>query len=91
MLSHKQKKKKKKFDDGIRTISIPSRESVKKSKAILEDAAALLAFDSVDNTGVIEIKKGRSGGEGKQAELVFMPSYGVVEELDYTAALVREF
>ncbi|EAG9813367.1 DNA helicase [Listeria monocytogenes] len=82
---------KEKFDDGIRTISIPSRESVKKSKAILEDAAALLAFDSVDNTGVIEIKKGRSGGEGKQAELVFMPSYGVVEELDYTAALVREF
>ncbi|WP_270997865.1 AAA family ATPase [Listeria seeligeri] len=82
---------KEKFDDGIRTISIPSRESVKKSKAILEDAAALLAFDSVDNTGVIEIKKGRSGGEGKQAELVFMPSYGVVEELDYNAALVKEF
>ncbi|EAC8986566.1 AAA family ATPase [Listeria seeligeri] len=82
---------KEKFDEGIRTISIPSRESVKKSKAILEDAAALLAFDSVDNTGVIEIKKGRSGGEGKQAELVFMPSFGVVEELDYSATLVRGF
>ncbi|MBC1996779.1 AAA family ATPase [Listeria marthii] len=82
---------KEKFDEGVRSISIPSRESVKKSKAILEDAAALLAFDSADSTGVIEIKKGRSGGEGKQAELIFMPSYGVVEEIDYTAALVREF
>ncbi|EUJ22666.1 hypothetical protein MFLO_16239, partial [Listeria floridensis FSL S10-1187] len=59
--------------------------------AILEDAAALLAFDSADKTAVIEIKKGRSGGEGTQAELIFMPSFGVVQELDYNASLVKEF
>lgn len=78
-------------DDGDRTISIPSRSEVKKSKAILEDAATLLAFDSAGDTGVIEIKKGRSGGEGVQAELVFMPSYGIVKEIEYEAALVRAF
>lgn len=78
-------------DDGARQIDIPERSAVKKSKAILEDAAALLAFDSADKTAVIEIKKGRSGGEGTQAELVFMPSFGVVQELDYNASLVKEF
>lgn len=74
-----------------RQINVPSRDAVKKSKAILEDSASLLAFDSVGKTGVIAIKKGRSGGEDIQAELVFMPSYGVVNEIDYKAALVSEF
>lgn len=83
--------KKESATDGVRQIDIPERSDVKKSKALLEDAAALLAFDSADKTAIIEIKKGRSGGEGVQAELVFMPSHGVVQELDYSAALVKEF
>ncbi|MBC1564095.1 DnaB-like helicase C-terminal domain-containing protein [Listeria booriae] len=91
VVTQAEEEKESRDDNGARSISIPSRDDVKKSKAILEDAATLLAFDSTGDSGIIEIKKGRSGGEGVQAELVFMPSYGVVKEIDYEAALVREF
>ena len=78
-------------EDGVRTPKPPARSEVKKSKAILEDSALLIGFDSADGAGVIEISKGRNGGEGKRADIVFLPRYGVIKQLTDVQIFARAF
>ncbi|MGZ7294659.1 hypothetical protein ACXWQW_09525, partial [Streptococcus pyogenes] len=63
-----------------RELNIPKRSQVKKTKALLEDAAIVLAFDSCDGIFGLEVSKGRSGGEGEGIEGIFLPSIGYIEE-----------
>ncbi|MEI2280745.1 DnaB-like helicase C-terminal domain-containing protein [Paenibacillus polysaccharolyticus] len=75
---------KEKNDDGTRELSPPPRAGIKKSKAILEDAANVFGIDTLaqEGRGVIELGKGRNGGEDTRVEIVYLPNYGVVRELD---------
>lgn len=68
--------------DEERELSPPTRSSVKKTKAVLEDAVSLFAIDTVDGAGVIQIGKGRQGGEGTMVEVVYLPNYGIVREMN---------
>lgn len=68
-----------------RELTLPKRSQVKKTMAVLEDAALVLAFDSADGRFVIGINKGRSGGEGEEVEGIFLPSIGYIEESNQTA------
>lgn len=69
---------------GVRELKPPKRAEVKKTKALLEDAAALIGLDTLahEGRGVIEIGKGRSGGEDTRVEIVYLPNYGIVREPD---------
>lgn len=73
-----------KGDDGIREMKPPKRAEVKKTKALLEDGAALIGVDTLahEGRGVIEIGKGRSGGEDTRIEIIYLPNYGIVREPD---------
>lgn len=66
-----------------RELKLPQRSEVKKTKALLEDAATLVAIDTdyKQSRGIIGIQKGRNGGEGSTAELTFLPNYGLIEQL----------
>ncbi|WP_434750198.1 DnaB-like helicase C-terminal domain-containing protein [Paenibacillus amylolyticus] len=70
--------------DGERELVAPKRAEVKKTKAILEDATNLLGVDTLykEGRGAVWIKKGRNGGEDTRVEIVYLPNYGVVRELD---------
>lgn len=69
--------------EGIRELKVPDRKAVKKSKSYLEDSSAVIGLDSdyTQSRGIIGIQKGRNGGEGSTAEMTFVPSYGIVEQL----------
>lgn len=75
-------------EDEIRELHIPKRKDVKKSKAYLEDSSSVIGLDSdyTQQRAVVGIKKGRNGGEGTTAELTFIPSHGIVEELQIDAS-----
>lgn len=66
---------------GIRQLRAPRRNEVKKTKAVLEDATTLIGIDSLDGNAVIEINKGRNGGEGETIDLVFVPNFGIIREM----------
>lgn len=70
--------------DKIRELKMPTRKSVKKTKALLEDASTLIAIDTdyTQSRGIIGINKGRNGGEGTSAELTFLPQFGIIEQLE---------
>lgn len=72
-----------KDDDGVRELKVPKRAEIKKTKAVLEDAANVFGIDTLahEGRGVIEIGKGRSGGEDTRVELLYLPNYGIVREL----------
>lgn len=85
-----------KGDDGVREIKPPKRSEVKKTKALLEDAAALIGIDTLahEGRGVIEIGKGRSGGEDTRIELLYLPNIGIVREpstVDTAAQFTGQF
>lgn len=71
-----------KNDDGTRELKPPKRAEIKKTKAVLEDAANVFGIDTLahEGRGVIEIGKGRSGGEDTRIELLYLPNYGLVRE-----------
>jgi replicative DNA helicase len=75
---------KEKDAEGHRELNPPARATVKKTKVLLEDATNVIAFDSLNNEGrgLIEIGKGRNGGEDERIEIVFLPNYGIVRELN---------
>lgn len=79
--------------DGIREMKPPKRADVKKSKAILEDASLLIGIDTLaqDGRGLLELGKGRSGGEDTQVEIVFLPNYGIVREFETGQAAASQF
>ncbi|MDR4959647.1 DnaB-like helicase C-terminal domain-containing protein [Bacillus sonorensis] len=64
-------------------LKLPQRKDVKKTKALLEDAALLIAVDTnaEEGRGLIGLNKGRDGGEGKSAEIVYLPQFGVIKQL----------
>lgn len=69
-------------------IRIPSRASLKKSKAILEDSRLVIGMDSLDGRALFSLSKSRDGSAGSAAELLFLPGYGLVreftqDEIDY--------
>src|SRR5690606_24102989 len=68
-------------DEGNRELRPPKRAEIKKTKAVLEDAANTFGIDSLDGRGIIEIGKGRNGGEGTQIEVQYIPNYGIVREM----------
>lgn len=82
-----------KDDDGNRELQLPEREAVKKTKALLEDAAMLIAIDTdyKQARGLIGINKGRNGGEGEFVEIIYVPQIGVVQEVETGADSVDRF
>lgn len=79
-----------KDDEGKRQLKAPTRAEIKKTKAVLEDAVNTFGIDTCDGRFIIEVGKGRNGGEGTQVEGVFLPSIGHVKEYD-KQELVEEF
>jgi replicative DNA helicase len=78
-------------DDGNRELRAPKRAEIKKTKAVLEDAANVFGIDTLDGSGIIEIGKGRNGGEGTQVEVLYLPNYGIVREVATGEAAVNQF
>jgi replicative DNA helicase len=66
--------------DADRELDAPARKDVLKTKALLQDAANLFAIDTMDGQGIIQLGKGRQGGEGATVEVTYLPNYGVVKE-----------
>jgi replicative DNA helicase len=71
-------------EEGNRELRPPKRAEIKKTKAVLEDATNTFGIDSVDGRAIIEIGKGRNGGEGTQIEVLYLPNYGIVKEVDFS-------
>ena len=78
-------------DEGNRELRAPKRAEIKKTKAVLEDAANVFGIDTLDGAGIIEIGKGRNGGEGTQVEVLYLPNYGIVREVATGEAVVSQF
>ncbi|WP_149093368.1 AAA family ATPase [Paenibacillus terrae] len=72
-----------KGDDGVREMKPPKRAEIKKTKAVLEDAANTFGIDTLahEGRGVIELGKGRNGGEDARVEIVYLPNFGIVREI----------
>lgn len=69
---------------GVRHLRAPRRAEVKKTKALLEDAALVIGVDSLadEGEGIVSLSKGRNGGEGTNIEIIYLPNYGIVRELN---------
>lgn len=78
-------------EDGNRELRAAKRSEIKKTKAVLEDATTTFGIDSTDNRGIIELGKGRNGGEGITVEVTYLPNYGIVRELDTGEAIAEQF
>lgn len=80
-------------EDGNRELVMPERKDVKKTKALLEDAYLLIGVDSdyKQGRGLVGVFKGRDGGEGNMSELLYIPSIGVVREMETGDAVAGQF
>ncbi|CAM2954850.1 DnaB-like helicase C-terminal domain-containing protein [Paenibacillus sediminis] len=76
-----------KADDGARELKPPKRADLKKSKAILEDSALVIAIDTLvqEGRGIIELGKGRNGGEDTRVEIIYLPNFGIIREIEPNA------
>ena len=72
-------------DGEAREIKLPKRDQVKTTKAVLEIATNLFAFDAANGVGKLGVEKGRNGGEGFVIELLALMDYGVLREPDKRA------
>lgn len=72
-----------KGDDGVRELKPPKRAEIKKTKAVLEDAANTFGIDTLsqEGRGIIELGKGRNGGEDARVEIVYLPNFGIVHQI----------
>lgn len=79
-------------DDSSRELVLPQRKDVKKTSQLLEDAALLIAVDTDyrDGRGLVGLNKGRDGGEGEQSEIIYLPQYGIIEEITIDWAMISE-
>lgn len=86
---------KKSADDGEgnRELRLPEREDVKKTKSLLEDAAVLIGIDSDYKQGlaIVGNMKGRDGGEGDLSNVLYIPQYGIVKELETGEEAMKGF
>jgi replicative DNA helicase len=82
-----------KDEEGSRELSLPERKDVKKTKQLLEDAYLLIGVDTdyKQGRGLIGLNKGRDGGEGSFAEIIYIPQVGVVRQPDTGEAAVSQF
>jgi replicative DNA helicase len=80
-------------DDGQRELKLPKRDEVTKTVQLLQDAALLIAVDTnaKQGRGLIGINKGRDGGEGEQAEILYLPQIGVIREMETGEAVAAQF
>lgn len=80
-------------EDGARELALPERSEVKKTKALLEDAAMLIAVDTdyKQGRGLVGINKGRNGGEGDSVEILYVPQIGVVKEMPKGEESISQF
>jgi replicative DNA helicase len=78
-------------DEGNRELRAPKRAEIKKTKAVLEDASCVLGIDTLDGAGIIELGKGRNGGEGTQIEVLYLPNFGIVKEINTGESAVSQF
>lgn len=80
-------------DDGERELELPKRKDVKKTKALLEDAALLIGVDSAykQGRGLVGVFKGRDGGEGNTSEILYMPQFGVCKEMETGESAAADF
>lgn len=71
-------------EEGTRELVLPSRDGVRKTKNLLDDAAVLIGVDSDYKQGlaIVGVLKGRDGGEGDISNVLYLPGYGVVKELE---------
>lgn len=79
-------------DEGNRELVLPQRKDVAKTKQLLQDAALLIAVDTnyLDGRGLIGLNKGRDGGEGETAEIIYLPQYGIIEEISFDESLAMQ-
>ncbi|MED3649995.1 DnaB-like helicase C-terminal domain-containing protein [Heyndrickxia sporothermodurans] len=78
-------------EEGNRELRAPKRAEIKKTKVALEDATNTFGIDSLDGRGLIEIGKGRNGGEGTQVEVLYLPNYGIVREMPTGEVAASQF
>lgn len=78
-------------DEGNRELRPPKRAEIKKTKAVLEDAANTFGIDSMNGEGIIEIGKGRNGGEGTQINVIYLPNFGIVKQMETGAGALDGF
>lgn len=78
-------------EDGNRELRAPKRAEIKKTKAILEDSSNSFGIDSLDGRGIIETGKARNGGEGVQIEVLYLPNYGIVKEMETGEVAYAQF
>jgi replicative DNA helicase len=82
-----------KDEDGSRELALPERKDVKKTKQLLEDAYLLIGVDTdyKQGRGLIGLNKGRDGGEGISAEIIYIPQVGIVNEPMKGEAVANQF
>ena len=82
-----------KSEDGSRELTLPERDGVLKTKALLQDAYTLIAVDTdyKQGRGLVSNNKGRDGGEGDVTEIMYMPQFGVCRGLHSNELSVEDF
>jgi replicative DNA helicase len=65
----------------VRHLRPPLRAEIKKTKSVLEDATNTFGIDTLDGEGVIQLGKGRNGGEGTTVSLLYLAAYGIITEM----------
>jgi replicative DNA helicase len=79
-------------DAGNRELKLPKRNNVKKTTQLLEDAALLIAVDTnyLDGRGLVGLNKGRDGGEGEVIEIMYLPQFGIIKEIELDEKMAME-
>lgn len=79
--------------DADSELKLPQRKDVKKTKALLEDATLLIAVDTnaEEGRGLLGLNKGRDGGEGKSAEIIYLPQFGVIKQPETGVEAAAQF
>ena len=80
-------------DEGERELELPKREDVAKTMQLLQDAALLIGVDSAYKQGLALVGafKGRDGGEGDISNVLYMPQFGVIKEMETGEAAAADF
>lgn len=80
-------------ETGQRELALPGRDDVKKTAALMEDAAVLIGIDSDYRQGlaIVGLLKGRDGGEGDVSNITYLPQFGIVKELETGADEIAKF
>lgn len=80
-------------EGGGRELKLPERDSVRKTAALMEDAAVLIGIDSdyKQGLGLVGLMKARDGGEGDVSNILYLPQFGLIEELETGEDVVNDF